>query len=90
VAEALSILKNQRPSFALLDINLGTETSMPIAHALMEQGVIFAFGTGYGDAVELPASLAQVPVVSKPYSQTTIVRLLQQLYSPGITAPMMA
>eukprot|EP01037_Dinobryon_pediforme_P001844 gene1844-1874_t len=51
VAEALSTMGEHPISFALLDINLGTETSIPIALALQEAGVPFAFGTGYGEAV---------------------------------------
>lgn len=55
-------------AFALLDINLGGETSMPTADALREKGVPYLFASGYGEGAELPDAHKDVPVVTKPYS----------------------
>lgn len=40
-------------AFALLDAILGRETSQPVAAALQERGVPFAFAAGYGEAAVL-------------------------------------
>jgi CheY-like chemotaxis protein len=76
VAEALHLLQSETPSFALLDINLGVEMSWPIAARLRELGVRYLFATGYGDGIEFPIEHRQVPVVTKPYSRTSISTML--------------
>jgi CheY-like chemotaxis protein len=53
--------------FAVLDFNLGGETSLPVAEALLARGCPFIMATGYGEDVPLNDVLAGVPVVSKPY-----------------------
>ena len=49
VESAMEILDEHTPSLALLDLNLGDETSEPIAERLESMGVTFVFGTGYGE-----------------------------------------
>ena len=48
VAEALALKAERNYSFALLDINLGTGNSLPIARTRFARGAPFVFGTGYG------------------------------------------
>ncbi|PZQ96140.1 MAG: hypothetical protein DI533_17025 [Cereibacter sphaeroides] len=79
VATALSIIERSPPDLAILDVNLGNETSMPVADALHARGIPFVFATGYGAGLGLPAHLATVPVVSKPYDLTEITRKLREL-----------
>ena len=76
VADALRLLTIEKPSFALLDINLGSETSWPVAARLRELGVRYVFATGYGDGIDFPLEHRQVAVVSKPYSKETIAQAL--------------
>jgi light-regulated signal transduction histidine kinase (bacteriophytochrome) len=61
---------------AVLDFNLGHESSLPVADLLAERGIPFLFATGYGDGLELPARFAQVTLVKKPYSGTTLAQAL--------------
>ncbi len=68
VRDALECLDKITPGFALLDINLGGETSMPVGLRLAEMGVPFIFATGYGDRAKLPEELAHIPVIQKPYT----------------------
>ena len=42
-AAAFAVLDDDAPDFALLDFNLGDETSEPVAQALEARGVRFAF-----------------------------------------------
>ncbi len=59
--------------FALLDIRLGNEDSVPIAERLLDRNVPFAFVTGFEDDLILPAHLRSVPRFSKPYSIAAIL-----------------
>jgi light-regulated signal transduction histidine kinase (bacteriophytochrome)/CheY-like chemotaxis protein len=87
VVDALAILGERRISFALLDVNLGSETSLPIARTLQANQVPIAFSTGYGEAIALPETMAGVPVISKPYHQAAIVSTLMQLVAERGAAP---
>ncbi|MDB5507048.1 MAG: signal transduction histidine kinase [Devosia sp.] len=67
VDEALRALAADLPDIAMLDINLGAGTSIPVAEELRRLGVPFIFATGYGEGNLVPPALADVPVVRKPY-----------------------
>ena len=68
VAQALREISDRPPEFALLDVNLGTETSFEIAKRLTEIGVPFVFVTGYGEQVAFPPEFSDAPKLRKPYS----------------------
>ena len=74
---ALASLEANIPDFAVLDFNLGEETSEPIADALENCGVPFVFATGYS---EVDAVIAKYPhslgVLQKPYSREDLARIL--------------
>ena len=79
VAEALRLLTIETPSFALLDINLGSETSWPIASRLRELGVRYAFATGYNDGIDTPIEHRSAPLVTKPYTKDSLSRAITGL-----------
>ena len=87
VAEALSILMEHRVSFALLDVNLGPETSLPIARTLQKTNIPFAFGTGYGESIMMPETLETVPIISKPYQAADFLSALRHILPTGVQAP---
>ncbi len=64
---ALRYLDQAEVDFALLDFNLGVETSERVAACLAERGVPFIFATGYGEGVDSLAGVS-VPIIAKPYS----------------------
>ncbi|WP_267361627.1 MULTISPECIES: HWE histidine kinase domain-containing protein [unclassified Methylobacterium] len=72
--DALRLIDAAPPARALLDVNLGSETSIAVARKLFELGIPYAFATGYGDGFRIPEDLAQVPVVKKPYSTEDLLR----------------
>lgn len=78
VAQAMATITAQTPDFALLDINLGTETSFAIAERLAETGVHFAFTTGYGEDIAFPPKLLGVPRVRKPYTSEALAAVLRR------------
>lgn len=83
VAEALRILETFRPTFCLLDVNLGLETSEPVARHLAEIGVPFAFATGYGDASALTQRYPQALIVQKPLNEQAMRAALASVSGPA-------
>jgi CheY-like chemotaxis protein len=74
---ALALIEGLVPDFALLDFNLGSETSEPVARVLDGLSVRFAFATGYGDIARLAIGYSHVVgVLEKPYSQAELARLI--------------
>ncbi|HWD26224.1 MAG TPA: HWE histidine kinase domain-containing protein [Rhizomicrobium sp.] len=67
-SHALALLEKFTPDYAVLDVNLGSESSFPVADRLAAMGVPWVFATGYGRNVAFPERFAGVPVVSKPYT----------------------
>lgn len=67
VAEALRRLQAERPDVAILDVNLGDETSGAVALELRRRGIPFVFATGYNDRAILLPDLGSVPTIRKPY-----------------------
>jgi light-regulated signal transduction histidine kinase (bacteriophytochrome) len=59
---------------AVLDFNLGNETSLPVADLLAESGIPFVFATGYGDGLDLPDRFSDVTLLKKPYSGATLAQ----------------
>nr|AGU09947.1 Phytochrome region [uncultured organism] len=79
VARAMTLIESQPIEFALLDFNLGIETSLAIADTLRERNVPFLFATGYGDQLDLPERLKGTPVVRKPYGTDMLSRAIVEL-----------
>jgi light-regulated signal transduction histidine kinase (bacteriophytochrome)/CheY-like chemotaxis protein len=74
VIAAFALLATTTPDLALLDVNLGSETSWPIATRLRELGVRYVFCTGYGDGIEYPLEHRSAPTITKPYTIDAVVR----------------
>ncbi|MFO1061994.1 MAG: response regulator [Dongiaceae bacterium] len=83
VAAALTLILEQQPDVAVLDLNLGGELAYPAADLLAARGVPFAFITGY-DGATIERRYAGVPVLAKPLDPQLLRRLFDG--SPG-TAP---
>jgi CheY-like chemotaxis protein len=79
VSEAMRIIERSVPGFALLDLNLGSENSIAVGRKLFELKVPFIFATGYGERAPIPAELAAVPVIQKPYTRDVIENTLRKL-----------
>jgi len=67
VREALETIEQSPITFALLDFNLGDETSLDVALMLHARSIPFMFATGYGEDLRVPPELAHVRVITKPY-----------------------
>ncbi|MDF2370443.1 MAG: GAF domain-containing protein [Rhizobiaceae bacterium] len=76
VTAAMELVETNDFDFALLDVNLGSETSEPLAHLLMQKGVPFAFASGYGELQALAAKFNNAPIVQKPYDKNALVKAI--------------
>ncbi len=84
VAEALRLIELTKPTFALLDINLGPETSWPVATRLRELGVPHIFATGYGDGIEYPLEHNSTPSITKPYTSASVAQVISETNNAGL------
>jgi PAS domain S-box-containing protein len=64
---------------AVVDINLGSNTSADIANRLLARQIPFAFATGYSDSSILPEHLRTVPRLGKPFATEEIRRMITHL-----------
>ena len=78
VAKALDMIADRAPDFALLDIELVREKSFAVAERLEALRIPFAFVTGYGADVRLPAPFAQRPRLPKPCPADALEALLKR------------
>lgn len=83
VARARDAIEGGTVDLAVLDFNLGSESSLPVADLLTERGIPFLFATGYGDGLDLPARFTTVTLVKKPYSGATLAQALAPMVQPG-------
>ena len=77
VGQALKIINdpNSGIDVAVLDVNLAGEEAFPVATALVERGIPFAFSTGYGNA-GLPEHWRDRPTLQKPFTQDQVTAVL--------------
>lgn len=82
VAKALRLLEGRtRIDAAVLDVNLGSENSFPIAAALSGMKVPFLFSTGYNSA-DIAPEWRHVTVTMKPLQLADVESLLQGARQP--------
>lgn len=76
LSQARELIETQCFDFALLDVNLGAETSFDFAGVLLARDAAFGFVSGYGEEVAFPPALRHIPRISKPFNETTVGALL--------------
>ena len=76
--DAMRLIRAQAPDLAILDVNLGSGTSIGVAEELKRLGVPFIFATGYGDGGIVPEALQDAPIVKKPYDIAAVLSALEQ------------
>lgn len=76
VAEAQALIAEQSFDFALLDVNLGSQTSFDFAGLLIERGIAFGFVSGYGDDFVFPPALRDISRITKPFNESLVAGLL--------------
>lgn len=77
VGKAAKLAATTAVDCGILDLNLDGEPSYPVAEELRRKGVPIVFSTGYGRA-SLSADYWDCPILSKPYSEQELERVLTQ------------
>jgi len=76
VAGALAAIEKREPDFAVVDFNLGTESSAPVTQALAARGVRFVLATGYSEFASDLDELGASGLIRKPYGATELEHAL--------------
>lgn len=75
---ALSVARETDADMVILDLDLGGQTSLPVAQVLAERGVPFIFASGYGSQGLTPP-FQHVITLKKPFDLNDLSRALQQM-----------
>ena len=79
VTSGLKVLEKKRPDVAMLDFNLGTETSLPIAEQLQMINIPFAFLSGQiVSVIKLATDISGI-FIAKPYNPDALVSQIKEL-----------
>lgn len=76
VAQAKQLVADHTFDFALLDVNLGSETSFEFANILVSSNTPFGFVSGYGESAMFPGSHRDRPRITKPFNEVSMSQLL--------------
>lgn len=76
VSGALLAIEERPPEFAIVDFNLGTESSARVAQELAQRGVRFVMATGYSEIGEDLDGLGAAGLMRKPYGRDEITQAL--------------
>ena len=82
VARAFEAVEAGAFDLAVLDVNVGGETSFDLARLLIERRTPIVFSTGYG-ASGLPEDLRSLPVLSKPFSLEGLRSAIREALMPS-------
>jgi DNA-binding response OmpR family regulator len=75
---ALDLLRSDRPSVALLDVNLGSTDSLMVASACRAAQIPIIFTTGY-TVNDLPEGCRDTPVLAKPFSPEELEEVVMRV-----------
>ena len=76
VTQALRAIEKESPQFAVLDFNLGEESSEPVARELTRRGVPFVLATGYSAKEIKFEELGARSILKKPYDKSDLAKAL--------------
>jgi DNA-binding response OmpR family regulator len=83
--EAKDLAADGQIEAALLDVNLGDETSFPIADLLMARAIPFAFATAFSGG-NLPSRFVDCTLLSKPFDLNALMVVIRTLLAATATA----
>lgn len=83
--EALSAVEERTFDVAVLDVDLGNETSIPAAEALRKAGIPFVFLTGYEDDAGIPTEFRDAACFTKPMVPEALAATLKRLVEEALT-----
>ena len=77
-AEGLELVARMDCDLAILDVNLGRETSEPVARELRRRGIPFVIVSGYS-CEHHPPAFKGAPLVAKPIRIGTLIAEMKKL-----------
>ena len=83
LGQATALIAEQQFDFALLDVDLGRETSFDFARKLVTLGIPFGFVSGYEENADFPAPLRAYPRLPKPFNEEMLRDLLMMAPQGG-------
>ncbi|OBX19428.1 histidine kinase [Erythrobacter sp. QSSC1-22B] len=83
VGAALEALDRTSFDLALLDYNLGTESSEAVAERLKEMGIPFWLATGYGEMADKREEMGASGLLVKPYGREELAQILTEFEAQG-------
>lgn len=78
-SQAIEMIGKTISDLAILDLNLGGETSEGVADELTRRLIPFMFATGYSDGSGIPERFSKVPVAKKSMSKDSLSHALSTL-----------
>ena len=79
VSSALSLIDRVAFDAVILDVNLGTESSIEVANTLLKRKVPFCIVTGYADHDGMLDGFSNVPIIRKPFSEEVLSQTISSL-----------
>jgi DNA-binding NtrC family response regulator len=79
IEKARDLAQRETVDGVILDLTLNGETSLPFADELMNRGTPVILATGYAQS-HLPKRYSQLPQLSKPVRETTLIRLIEHTF----------
>ena len=83
VAGALASLEKHQPDLAILDYNLGRESSENVARDLARRGIPYWLATGYGEMADRLEEMGAMGLLIKPYGKAELIGILKELAGPS-------
>ena len=78
IGDGQALAESEPFDAAVLDINIGGQSSDSIAQTLQSRGIPFCFSTGYGLGA-VPSGFDDRPVLQKPYTLKALARTLEEI-----------
>lgn len=78
VPGSLAAIAQENFDLALLDFNLGAESSEAVAAELKARGIPFWLATGYGEMADRLAELGARGLLVKPYGKEELARIVRE------------
>lgn len=79
LSAAAQQIKDKHPDLLISDVHLGKETTFEFVDKAVGLGIPSIIVTGYGDALALPESLKNIPLLTKPVPDNVLLSTLRQL-----------
>lgn len=83
MAKANQILDDHEITVVVLDVNLGRETSIPLADRLESEGIPFVFSTGYGEGEPVLKRFTNAAILSKPFNHASLRDAIARVLGQG-------